>query len=300
VSTTGWQATWQAYYQPADQQDHAPEIVTDPSGTLVYTNAACTPDTLYWESTTPVPVEAAGLVASPVFTAPDQPGHVFLVETLTDTSSDEPTIIRRGTCGAVSESAVVPAPPTPPAPLINTQAPADAAVGEMITDQTLLTGPYDQGTVIQWWVQHTGFIDPDAAYDELRCVQPDPNDMTGATLAGETILDHPIAEGVTETIYSPEFTSGQTGCTHIKERALTPSGEGDGPVVIAEGWFGQTTETTRWHPIAEATTGGSIRPAIGATKIAVLAVGGIVLVGTGVGVVLVVRKRRRGRARRAV
>ena len=293
ASMTGWQASWQAYFTPATTDKHPAEIVTDPSGAKVYSNAACTPDTLYWQTDNPITVEQAGSFTSPTFTAPDQPGSLFLVETITDTSGDQPVVVHRGLCGTVAESAIVPTPPTPPAPKIATQAPTNANVGAKITDKAMLTGPYVNGTVIQWWVQHTEYVDPTMPQDKLQCVKPDPDDMTGAVKVGEITLDHDIADGVTETVYSPEFTSDQTGCTNIKEIALTPAVGGD-QEVIAHGWFGQTNEVTRWHqpsgPTAD--TGGTVLANTGAGNVIWLAVAGLVLIGAGVGITVAVRRRK--------
>ena len=108
----GWQVTWQAYYVPADGRDA--NIVDGPDGTKIYSNAICTPDTLYWASDQPVTINKPGRFTSPVFTAPDQPGSVFLVETITDTTGDQPTIVHRGACGAVNESAIIPVTPHGP------------------------------------------------------------------------------------------------------------------------------------------------------------------------------------------
>jgi len=287
---SGWQATWQAYFLPAQDQTHEPEIVDDPSGQRVYSNATCTDETLYWTADQPVPVEQAGDFASPEFTAPDQPGSLFVVETITDSQGQ---VLRRGVCGAVAESAIIPAPPAPPTPLITTKAPADATVGDKISDETTLTGPYATGTVIQWWVQHTDYVDDTMPADQLQCVKPDPDDMTGATKIGETVLDHDIADGVTETIHSPEFTADKTGCTHIKEIALTPADSGD-QQVTAQGWFGQTNETTHWHqppsgPHAE--TGGTVLPNTGMNLPVMLVAVAVFLIGAGVATTVIVRRR---------
>jgi len=59
----------------------------------------------------------------------------------------------------------------PPAPKIATQAPPDANIGTKITDKALLTGPYAKGTVIQWWVQHTDYVDPAMSQGKLQCVK---------------------------------------------------------------------------------------------------------------------------------
>ena len=262
ASMTGWHATWHAYHQPLEDDTHPGEIITDPSGILVYSDATCTPDTLYWETDQPIAVDHTGTFTSPAFTAPDQAGSLYLVETITDTSHpDQPATVRRGICGAVSESAIIPASPVEPAPQIATQAPSNATVGDTIHDTATLTGPYPQGTIIQFWSQHTDYIDPDMPQDQLQCVTPHPHDMTRATLVGETILDHPVPDGHIETITSPGFTSDQTGCTHIKEIALTPPDEVGEQESIAEGWFGQTTETTHWHqPTPTAKTGGTVSP----------------------------------------
>jgi len=61
-----------------------------------------------------VTINKPGRFTSPVFTAPDQPGSVFLVETITDTTGDQPTIVHRGACGAVNESAIIPVTPHGP------------------------------------------------------------------------------------------------------------------------------------------------------------------------------------------
>ena len=109
----GWQATWQAYYVPADGRDA--NIVDGPDGTKIYSNAVCTPDTLFWASDQPVTIDKPGRFTSPMFTAPNQPGSLFLVETITDTSQpDQPNIVHRGTCGAVNESAIIPVTPHGP------------------------------------------------------------------------------------------------------------------------------------------------------------------------------------------
>ncbi|MCL2489173.1 MAG: hypothetical protein FWF36_00360 [Propionibacteriaceae bacterium] len=289
---TELEASWQAYFTPATADSHPAEIVTDASGAKVYSNAVCTPDTLYWQSGQPVAVEQPGTFASPSFTAPDQPGSLFLVETITDTSGSQPTVIHRGLCGTIAESAIVPAPPAPPAPKIATQAPSDANVGAKITDKALLTGPYAKGTVIQWWVQHTDYVDPSMPQDKLQCVKADPEDMTGAVKVGEIILDHDILDGATETIYSPEFTSDQTGCTNIKEIVLTPATGGD-QEVIAHGWFGQTNEVTRWHqPGPAAETGGTVLASTGAGNVIGLAAVGLALIGAGVATMWAVKRRR--------
>jgi len=65
-----WQVTWQVYFVPANSKAPADsKIVSDLSGAKVYSNVACTSDTLFWTADQPVAVEAAGAFASPVFTA---------------------------------------------------------------------------------------------------------------------------------------------------------------------------------------------------------------------------------------
>ncbi|MDR2973625.1 MAG: hypothetical protein LBV00_02765, partial [Propionibacteriaceae bacterium] len=134
---TGWSATWDAYWQPIDDNHPEPKIIADTSGALVYDSATCTPDTLLSSSGDPVPVDGPGTVASDEFTMPDKPGLMYMVETVTD-QTDE--IVHRGTCGVVSETAILkPPPPAEPEPKITTLAPAHADLGDKITDEASLT-----------------------------------------------------------------------------------------------------------------------------------------------------------------
>ncbi|MDR0591898.1 MAG: hypothetical protein LBG60_01300 [Bifidobacteriaceae bacterium] len=168
---------------------------------------------------------------------------VFTVETVTDRDGQ---VVRRGACGAVSESAVILPPPEPVKPKITTSAPQHANTGEKIQDEAVLTGPFPQGTVIEFYYQHTPFTDPAADLDELACEAPDPASTEGAVKIGATVLGHDIAAGATETLYSPEFTSDVEGCTRIKETAYAP-GEGPGREVLAEGRFDALGERTMWR-----------------------------------------------------
>jgi LPXTG-motif cell wall-anchored protein len=167
---------------------------------------------------------------------------VFTVETVTDRQGQ---VVRRGTCGAVSESAIVLPPPEPPTPKITTNAPQHANTGDKISDEATLTGPYPKGTQVEFWYQHTDYTNPGAARDELKCDAPDPDKTEGAVKIGVTVLDHDIAEGVTEKLYSPEFTSDKEGCTWIKETAYTTKDKDK--TVLAEGRFGAANERTMWH-----------------------------------------------------
>jgi LPXTG-motif cell wall-anchored protein len=289
---TGWTVTWDAHWQAID--DTEPRIVADTSGTLVYADATCTADTLLASSDTPVPVTGPGTVASGEFTMPDQPGLLYVVETVTDNTGQ---IVRRGTCGVIGETAILTPPPPPaPEPKITTLAPEHADVGQQITDEASLTGPFPKGTQVEFWYQFTEYINPGAARDALRCETPDPDDMTGAVKIGVTTLDHDIAEGDTETLTSPEFTVNTEGCTWIKETAWTP---GDGPnrTVLAEGYFGAANERTMWHtqPQGPPVNAGGTLPETGAgvTSLwAILAAISLLLGATLMGVAY--RRRKRG------
>ncbi|MDR1188220.1 MAG: LPXTG cell wall anchor domain-containing protein [Bifidobacteriaceae bacterium] len=287
IDMDGWTATWDAYWQPIDADHPEPRITADTSESLVYDGAACTPDTLYATSGDPVPVNGPGTVASGEFTMPNDAGLLYVVETVTDKQG---RVVRRGACGVVSETAIL-KPPPPPAvvPEITTLAPAHAEVGQKITDEASLTGPYPEGTQVEFWYQHTPFINPGAARDELRCEAPDPNSMEGAIKIGQTVLDHAITEGVTEKLRSPEFTSDKEGCTWIKETAFAP---GDGPEreILAEGHFGAVNERTMWHQPPVPPPPGNL-PRTGADVGLWILLGGSLLAG-GIGLVMVARRRR--------
>jgi hypothetical protein len=114
---TGWQATWDVYYTP-DNSVVTPTIIDSDNGRKVYEGATCTPDTLFTTLTEPVSISQPGTYTSPVFTTPDKPGMIYVVETLTNR---EGQVVHRGECGLVAESAIVSAPePTPPGIKINT------------------------------------------------------------------------------------------------------------------------------------------------------------------------------------
>jgi hypothetical protein len=272
---TGWQATWEFHHNPVGDQGAAPEVVADPSGRRVNEGAVCTPETRFAE-VGPVPVERAGDHASPEVTVPDEPGMVHAVETVTDKDGK---VVWRGTCGLVTESAIVKAPPKPG---ITTTAPATATVGERVTDLAELTGPYPTGTVVEFWYQDTPFNNPDAAPADLACDPPDPHDSEGAVHIGDVTLDHPIAEGAVETIQSPEFTVTEPGCTWIKETAHQP---GDRPdrEVIAEGRFDALNERTIWTPPP---------PELPSTGARVWGIAGAALIAIGLGAVGVAFARR--------
>jgi LPXTG-motif cell wall-anchored protein len=241
---TGWAATWDSYFLPL-AADAEPLNVVDGEAGKVYDGAVCTPETMLVTAGDPVQIEKAGNYLSPAITTPGEPGMVFMVETVTDNQGQ---VIRRGACGAVSESAIVLPPPDQPKPKITTNAPQHANVGEKIKDEAILAGPFPEGTQIEFWYQHTDYTNPGAARDELKCDAPDPDKTEGAVKIGVTVLDHQVAEGVTEKVYSPEFTSAKGGCTWIKETAYTTDGEGT--TVLAEGRFGAANERTMWHQAA--------------------------------------------------
>ncbi|MCL1900320.1 MAG: LPXTG cell wall anchor domain-containing protein, partial [Promicromonosporaceae bacterium] len=172
------------------------------------------------------------------------------------TTDSQGQVVRRGTCGVVSESAIVLPPPEQPKPKITTNAPQHANVGDRIKDEAILTGPFLKGTQVEFWYQHTDYTNPGAARDEMKCDTPDPAKTDGAVKIGVTILDHDIAEGVTEKLYSPEFTSDKEGCTWIKETAYTTHDKDK--TVLAEGYFGAANERTMWHSKIKVATGGSL------------------------------------------
>jgi hypothetical protein len=180
---------------------------------------------------------------SPVSTAPERPGTVFAVETVTDTSGDQPKVVLRGVCGAASGTAVIPAPPTP---RITPTAPTRASTGAKAKDEAVLTGPFPAGTTVEFWYQFTEFADPGAAPGDLGCAAPDPRGMEGATRIGATILEQELDAGDTANVSSPEFTSDEPGCTWIKEIAWAPGGGPDGDV-LAEGRFDTLSERTVWR-----------------------------------------------------
>jgi len=286
---TGWQATWDVYYIPTGDTKTTPTIVDGVDGWKVYEGAECTPKTLLTSLLEPVKVEMPGAFTSPAFTAPDKPGMIYVVETVTDQSKpDEQKIVHRGQCGLVNESAIIP--PPVPAPKITTKAPSTAIVGDQITDEATLTGPYSKGDQVEFWYQTGEFINPDAPAGELTCAKPNPNDMTGATHIGTVTLDHDIPVGIVETITSPAFTSTKPGCTFIKEIATRPSGDKDKPTVAAEGWFGAANETTVWTPPPPSITvetGGSIPPTNGSVLFARTLIGfsGLLVVAAIIGAV---------------
>jgi hypothetical protein len=218
---------------------------------------------------------------------------VYVVETITDTSTERPKTVHRGQCGLAAESAVVP--PPAPAPQITTKAPAHAVVGHQITDEATLTGPYREGDQIDFWYQTSQFTNPDAPVSELTCAKPHPHDMTGATHIGTATLNHNIPTGTTETIQSPQFTTDKPGCTFIKETATRPGH--DEPTTLADGWFGAADETTIWTAppdtiAALPDTGAGVRPGVPLGS-ACLLVGGLVM-----GVAYWRRKRADGDDRR--
>jgi len=279
----GWRVSWQAFFIPTSQ---------DPTGSEAADPVACHASTLYWSSPEPVGVDGPGQYASAIVTAPMTPGRLFVVETITETSqSGSPQVVHRGVCGAISETVVVlpPAAPANPGPAISTQAPPDALTGQAIRDQASLTGPFEAGTIIEFWGKPTAYVDPTMPEAHLECVQPAAHDLTGAIRIGQVVLDHSIASGQTETIWSPEFTSQIAGCTHIKEIAWTPPTGGAESTLIVEGWFGQPGETTHWHPPVgpQADTGGQVTPtaspagalSLGLTGVAILAVAIMVAAG---------------------
>lgn len=290
----GWQATWDVYYVPAGDDPVTSTIIETDGGRKVYEGATCTPDTLLTSLSEPVRVERPGTFTSPVFTAPDEPGMIYVVETVTNTpGKDGPAVVQRGLCGLVSESAVIPQPE--PAPQITTKAPATATVGDHITDEATLTGPYAKGDQVDFWYQTGEFTNPDAPAEELVCIKPHPNDMTGATHIGTVTLDHDIPAGTIETITSPEFTTEKPGCTFIKEIATRPGDEDEQPTVIAQGWFGAADETTIWTPpppMRTIETGGSALPNTGTNALPWILAGGACLLMGGVLIGVICWRRR--------
>jgi hypothetical protein len=242
---TGWHVTWQAYWNPTDDADPLPTIVADPAGGQVYAAATCTPDTLLTALEEPVPVTKPGTYTSSIVTMPKTPGLLLMVETITDTSGPIPTVIRRGACGAVAETAIL-TPPETPTPRITTKAPEHAALGTTITDEAILVGPFEKGTHIEFWYQHTIYTNPGAAQADLACIVPDPDAMDGAVRIGTIVLDHATDPAITESIHSPEFTVDKEGCTWVKEIAYTPDGTND-RAIITQGRFDTVNERTMWH-----------------------------------------------------
>jgi LPXTG-motif cell wall-anchored protein len=219
------------------------------------------------------------MYASPEFAMPDQPGLLSLVETVADADGK---VIRRGACGLVNETAVLlPPPPEEPEPRIITTAPEHAQVGDKITDEALLTGPFPKGTQVEFWYQRTDYINPGAAKDELKCETPDADEMDGAVKIGTTELEGALGAGETAKLLSPEFTSDQEGCTWIKEIAWSPDSDSPDRMVLAQGRFGTVSERTMWHqppkPGPSAETGGKTLPMTGADTGPWLAIGGVAL-----------------------
>jgi hypothetical protein len=289
ASLDGWQATWEVYWQPfADGAGtEALTVIQDPSGTPVYADAVCAPGNLLADTADqPVPIEGPGAVVSPGLSMPDQPGLLHAVETVTDTTGQA---VHRGVCGAVSETAVNPPPePAPPVPKITTTAPERAQTGDLIRDKATLTGPYPAGTAVVFWYQHTPLENPDEAGAGPRCAVPDPDDMDGAVLIGQTVLTQAVPAGQTQVVHSPEFTSEEPGCTWIKEIAAEPGGGGQ---TLAEGHFGAVNERTVWEqppPPDLPRTGANTRLWAGAAAAAVAA-----------GAALVAVARARGRQRKS-
>ncbi|MCL1899667.1 MAG: hypothetical protein FWG11_03970 [Promicromonosporaceae bacterium] len=285
LDMTGWAATWDSYFMSLTK-DTALKVVDGDAG-KVYEGAVCTPETLLASSGDPMPVERAGNYLSPAITTPGEPGMVFMVETVTDNQGH---LVRRGTCGVVSESAIILPPPEQPKPKITTNAPQHANVGEKITDEAILTGPFPKGTQVEFWYQHTNYTDPGAARDQLKCDAPDPAKTDSAIKIGVTVLDHDIAEGVTEKLHSPEFTSDKEGCTWIKETAYTSDGRDK--TVLAEGYFGAAKERTMWHSPIKVEAGGSLANT-GASVTCPAIIGGLALLvgGTLIGVATWRRRR---------
>jgi LPXTG-motif cell wall-anchored protein len=280
----GWQAAWDTYFLPTADDGEPLPIIDGEDGQKTYEGAACTPETLLTSSGDPLPVEKEGAYLSPAFAVPDEPGMVFAVETVTDAQGQ---VVRRGTCGVVSESAIVLPPTEEPEPRITTNAPEHANLGEKVKDEAILTGPFPEGTQVEFWYQHTPYTNPDAALDELKCDPPDPASMEAAVKIGVTILDHDIVEGVTEKLYSPEFTSDKAGCTWIKEIAWAPD-EGPNRTVLAEGRFDTLSERTMWRQ--PPTPPGDL-PRTGADMGRWVGLAAALLAG-GVGLVAISRRRR--------
>jgi len=295
---TGWQATWGVYYTPTGDSTTTPNIITGAGGQKVYENATCTPDTLLTSVSEPVKVEQAGTFTSPTFTAPDKPGMIFVVETVTNNSDAKtPVTVERGVCGLVAESAVIPQPT--PQPQITTQAPATAPMGDKITDQAKLVGPYSKGDQVDFWYQTGKFIDPGEAADQLVCAKPNPDDMTGATHIGTVTLDHDIAAGTVETITSPQFATSKPDCTFIKEIATRPGGDTGKATTLAQGYFGAANETTIWTTpptTLTAETGGTVLANTGANITPWMMLSGIALLAGGT-ILVVYWRRRRGPAK---
>jgi hypothetical protein len=282
----GWEATWEFHHQPLPDGGQPPAVVEDDAGEAVFEGAVCSPDNLF-AAVGPIPVEAAGEHHSPPVTAPDAPGMVYAVETVRDQVGE---VVRRGACGVVAESAII---TTPPAPGITTTAPERATVGEVVTDLAELTGPFPEGTVVEFWYQATSFTDPGAAPEDLACEPPDPDDMEGAVRIGAVTLDHPIPVGETEELSSPEFTVTEPGCTWIKEIAYRP---GDGPdrEIMTEGRFDALNERTIWEAPPPPSSPPSTPPGLPRTGADVWVWGGAALgaVAAGIAAVVVGRRRR--------
>ncbi|MDR2566362.1 MAG: hypothetical protein LBC97_09990 [Bifidobacteriaceae bacterium] len=279
ADTTGWTVVWDVYWQPFDD-GQAPGIVAQPSGEAAYQGARCTPETLLASSGRLAPISGEGVYASPEFTMPDKPGLLSLVETVADADGK---VIRRGACGLVNETAILlPPPPEEAEPQITTTAPEHAQVGDTITDEALLTGPFPKGTQVEFWYQRTDYINPGAAQDELRCEAPDPDEMDGTVKIGATELDKELGAGETAKFLSPEFTSDQEGCTWIKEIAWSPDSDSPDRAVLAQGRFGTVSERTMWHqppkPGPSAETGGKALPMTGANTGPWIAIGSVALV----------------------
>jgi hypothetical protein len=301
ADTTGWEAEWAAYFTPASEQPFTGG--QSESGRKVYQGAVCTDENRLPMDSQPVPLSGPGKYLSPQITVPEQAGGIWVVETITDRSNpDDPKVIRRGECGLVNESAIVTLPDVPEQPVtpaISTKVAEWSETGKQIADVATLTGPYQKGDRIEFWVKHVPFRNPDAAQDKLECAPVDKDNMDGAKIASTVILNHDIAAGTVETVTSEQFTSETPGCTCIKEIAVRPGGDDTPDETLAEGWFGNPTETTKWvepqpQPTPQPTgkpraeTGGTI---VGGSAIWAIAAGIVGLAALAAGAALVVRRK---------
>jgi hypothetical protein len=292
---TGWTVAWDTYWQPIDDDHPEPRIIADTSGALVYGGATCTPETLLASGGDPVPVNGPGTVASGEFTMPDEPGLLYVAETVTNKTGE---VVRRGTCGVVGETAILKPPPPPePEPKITTLAPAHADLGEKITDEASLTGPYPKGTTVEFWYQFTDYVNPGAARDELRCETPDPDNMEDAVKIGQVILNHDIAVGALVKLTSPEFTIDKEGCTWIKETAWS-LGDGPSRTVLAEGYFGAANERTMWRakPAGPKVETGGTLPETGSNIPTPALIAAALATATGIGLIVWATRIRRRRS----
>lgn len=208
----------------------------------------CDASTLLWTSE-PVDVPGPGSYDSGTAPAPEEPGAVYWVETL---SRADGTVLDRGACGVASETTrVLDAPAVRTTALASSDGPE---AGAEIWDVVTATGPFPVGSVARVDLFHA------APGTELVCTEP----VWTSTV--------PLTDGAGE-YRTGRYTTTAAGTYGFVERTTGPDGE-----VLSEGACGEESETltVAAAPPPLAVTGADLRVA-GGVAVALVAAGAMVV-----------------------